>query len=104
MDLAERCDLSKCELPYCYCSKDGTSIPGDLEPENVSVINYFLFVSCLILSLCLSIYLYPMGRKLHRIHEEKYIISVCEELQNLNPQLISWIVIYNWVKCHCGRH
>jgi hypothetical protein len=26
---AERCDRSKCQLPDCYCSVDGTVIPGD---------------------------------------------------------------------------
>ena len=28
-----RCDLSKCSLPDCFCSVDGTRIPGDLKPE-----------------------------------------------------------------------
>lgn len=36
LDLALRCDLSECELPYCYCSKDGTNIPRDLSAEDVS--------------------------------------------------------------------
>lgn len=36
LDLAHRCDLSECELPYCYCSKDGTNIPRDLNAEDVS--------------------------------------------------------------------
>ena len=45
LDLAERCDLAKCELPYCFCSKDGTSIPGDLEPENVSSWWFVLLVA-----------------------------------------------------------
>lgn len=35
VDLAQRCDPAQCELPYCYCSKDGTLIPGDLELEKV---------------------------------------------------------------------
>lgn len=38
LDLAQRCDLSECELPYCYCSKDGTNIPKDLNAEDVSCI------------------------------------------------------------------
>jgi Low-density lipoprotein receptor domain class A/Polysaccharide deacetylase len=29
---AETCDLSVCQLPECFCSKDATHIPGDLEP------------------------------------------------------------------------
>lgn len=33
-DLAEKCNLAECQLPYCFCSKDGTTIPGNLEPEN----------------------------------------------------------------------
>lgn len=33
-DLAFRCDRSQCELPYCFCSKDGTIIPGGLDPED----------------------------------------------------------------------
>ena len=36
LDLAKKCDPSKCELPYCFCSKDGTSIPGGLERDDVS--------------------------------------------------------------------
>ncbi|KAK0095813.1 hypothetical protein PV326_007319 [Microctonus aethiopoides] len=32
-DLAERCDTSECNLPYCFCSRDGTIIPGGLDPE-----------------------------------------------------------------------
>ncbi|XP_011064867.1 PREDICTED: uncharacterized protein LOC105152345 [Acromyrmex echinatior] len=33
MDLAERCDTANCLLPYCFCSRDGTIIPGGLHPE-----------------------------------------------------------------------
>ncbi|XP_065158582.1 chitin deacetylase 1 isoform X1 [Atheta coriaria] len=33
-NLAKKCDLSECVLPYCYCSKDGTTIPGGLSPED----------------------------------------------------------------------
>lgn len=29
---ADACDLSVCQLPECFCSKDATLIPGDLEP------------------------------------------------------------------------
>lgn len=36
IDLALPCDLSECDLPYCYCSKDGTNIPKDLNAEDVS--------------------------------------------------------------------
>lgn len=36
LDLAERCDTGECQLPYCYCSKDGTNIPKDLSAEDVS--------------------------------------------------------------------
>lgn len=36
IDLAKKCDSAECQLPYCYCSKDGTNIPGGLEPEDVS--------------------------------------------------------------------
>lgn len=32
---AEGCDLSVCQLPECFCSKDGTLIPGRLEPNQV---------------------------------------------------------------------
>lgn len=35
VDLAKRCDPGNCELPYCFCSKDGTLIPGGLEAEDV---------------------------------------------------------------------
>jgi len=32
-DLAPQCDTSTCILPNCFCSKDGTLIPGGLEPS-----------------------------------------------------------------------
>lgn len=32
---AEPCDLSLCILPECFCSKDGTQIPGRLEPNQI---------------------------------------------------------------------
>lgn len=32
---ADRCDYSKCQLPHCWCSVDGTLIPGNLEPAQV---------------------------------------------------------------------
>ncbi|XP_023337076.1 uncharacterized protein LOC111708056 [Eurytemora carolleeae] len=32
---ADDCDLSQCQLPDCFCSPDGTRIPGNLEKENV---------------------------------------------------------------------
>lgn len=35
VDLAKRCDPANCELPYCFCSKDGTLIPGGLDAEDV---------------------------------------------------------------------
>lgn len=34
-DLAQKCDTSQCQLPYCFCSRDGTIIPGGLDPEDV---------------------------------------------------------------------
>lgn len=33
-DTATECDTSKCVLPECFCSLDGTRIPNDLEPED----------------------------------------------------------------------
>lgn len=35
LDNAQRCNPEECELPYCYCSKDGTSIPKDLSAEEI---------------------------------------------------------------------
>ena len=35
IDLANKCDPAACVLPYCYCSRDGTRIPGDLDPDQV---------------------------------------------------------------------
>lgn len=32
---AEPCDLSVCKLPECFCSKDGTLIPGHMEVNQV---------------------------------------------------------------------
>lgn len=36
IDLAQKCDPAECVLPYCFCSKDGTIIPGGLQAEDVS--------------------------------------------------------------------
>lgn len=33
IDLAVRCEPSNCDLPHCYCNKDGTLIPGGLDPQ-----------------------------------------------------------------------
>jgi len=35
IDLAQKCDTSQCTLPYCFCSRDGTIIPGGLDPKEV---------------------------------------------------------------------
>ncbi|XP_037081977.1 chitin deacetylase 1-like [Pollicipes pollicipes] len=32
---APPCDVEKCQLPSCFCSEDGTVIPGNLLPEDV---------------------------------------------------------------------
>ena len=32
---APECDYSNCTLPDCYCSRDGTLIPGNLEVQQV---------------------------------------------------------------------
>lgn len=32
---APACDQSQCVLPDCFCSPDGTQIPGKLEPNQV---------------------------------------------------------------------
>ncbi|KAF5289124.1 hypothetical protein FQA39_LY15226 [Lamprigera yunnana] len=34
-DLAEKCRPEECFLPECFCSKDGTTIPGDLDRSEV---------------------------------------------------------------------
>jgi len=33
IDLAVKCDPANCDLPQCFCSKDGTLIPGGIEPS-----------------------------------------------------------------------
>ena len=33
-DTADKCDEDQCDLPWCYCSKHGTKIPGDLDVED----------------------------------------------------------------------
>lgn len=32
---APHCDPAVCVLPDCFCSEDGTKLPGDLPPKNV---------------------------------------------------------------------
>ncbi|XP_023346591.1 uncharacterized protein LOC111715488 [Eurytemora carolleeae] len=34
-DTANTCDISACQLPYCFCSSDGTQIPGGLNKEDI---------------------------------------------------------------------
>ncbi|XP_018322153.1 uncharacterized protein LOC108734891 isoform X2 [Agrilus planipennis] len=34
-NLATPCDTTMCRLPDCYCSKDGTSIPGHMNSDNI---------------------------------------------------------------------
>lgn len=34
-EVAPKCDPSQCALPECFCSPDGTRIPGDLESKDV---------------------------------------------------------------------
>lgn len=34
-EVAPKCDPSACVLPECFCSPDGTRIPGDLESKDV---------------------------------------------------------------------
>lgn len=45
LDLAKKCDSEECVLPYCFCSKDGTIVPGGLDPEDVSTSSLNLFYS-----------------------------------------------------------
>jgi hypothetical protein len=33
IDLAVKCETNNCDLPHCFCSKDGTIIPGRLDPQ-----------------------------------------------------------------------
>ena len=32
---APDCDLSQCQLPDCFCSPDGTRVPGNIDPAQV---------------------------------------------------------------------
>ncbi|KAG1656917.1 hypothetical protein GQR58_023695 [Nymphon striatum] len=40
---AKKCDLSKCKLPNCYCSKDGTKIPKNMDVKTVPQIIVLTF-------------------------------------------------------------
>ncbi|KAB0798800.1 hypothetical protein PPYR_06680 [Photinus pyralis] len=35
IDLAVKCNPEECLLPECFCSKDGTNIPGDFTPSEI---------------------------------------------------------------------
>uniref|UniRef100_A0A1A9ZBG6 Chitin-binding type-2 domain-containing protein n=1 Tax=Glossina pallidipes TaxID=7398 RepID=A0A1A9ZBG6_GLOPL len=35
VDKAQKCNTEECQLPYCFCSKDGTQIPGGLEADKI---------------------------------------------------------------------
>lgn len=39
---APDCDPNQCVLPDCFCSADGTRIPGGLEPSQVNIFNKIL--------------------------------------------------------------
>ncbi|XP_310753.5 chitin deacetylase 1 [Anopheles gambiae] len=43
IDLAKKCNPAECELPYCYCNKDGTLIPKGLDPEETPQIILLTF-------------------------------------------------------------
>jgi len=32
---APACDPEKCKLPSCFCSEDGTAVPGNLDPKDI---------------------------------------------------------------------
>ena len=32
---APDCDLGQCQLPDCFCSPDGTRVPGNIDPAQV---------------------------------------------------------------------
>jgi len=34
-DKADKCDPEQCKLPFCYCSSDGTQIPGGLNKDDI---------------------------------------------------------------------
>lgn len=34
---APDCDPTQCVLPDCFCSADGTRIPGNIEPNQVNI-------------------------------------------------------------------
>merc|ERR1711874_711736 len=34
---APDCDLSQCQLPDCFCSPDGTRVPGGINPDHVDL-------------------------------------------------------------------
>ncbi|XP_037935007.1 chitin deacetylase 1 [Teleopsis dalmanni] len=42
-DTAQKCNTEECRLPYCFCSKDGTQIPGGLEAEQIPQIIMLTF-------------------------------------------------------------
>ncbi|XP_057377397.1 LOW QUALITY PROTEIN: chitin deacetylase 1-like [Daphnia carinata] len=35
VDRARKCDPANCELPNCFCSSDGTQVPGGLNPKEI---------------------------------------------------------------------
>lgn len=40
---AQKCDPSQCNLPDCFCSSDGTRIPGDLDPSETPQMIFMTF-------------------------------------------------------------
>lgn len=63
---ASTCDEKKCQLPDCWCSKDGTRVPGNLSitaiPQMITITfsdainaeNFDLFTSKLDYILCIK--------------------------------------------------
>ncbi|CAG0923036.1 unnamed protein product [Notodromas monacha] len=35
-DSARKCEPNQCQLPYCFCSSDGTRIPKDMDPKDAN--------------------------------------------------------------------
>lgn len=62
-DKAQRCNTEECQLPYCFCSKDGTQIPGGLEADKVNnttttTIKHYIYIYIYLPLFIFSIYLF----------------------------------------------
>lgn len=92
---APDCDPNQCVLPDCFCSADGTRIPGGLEPSQVNAVykiltgfGFFFFFFCLY-----TCFIRILEGRVYNIYI--YILQNIRPLKNKNKIIIIQLVSVN---------